>query len=89
MVITMSDVLVKNLETGTEVIFRNVFEVDEVITEFTLHLTNDEQYCFSKAKNSYMWYDTQPIETVKQLEDENSMLRNLIIEICKISFLKW
>jgi hypothetical protein len=85
----MSDVLVKNLETGTEVIFRNVFEIDEIINEFTLHLTNDEQYCFLKAKHSYRWYDTQPIETVKQLEDENSMLRNLIIEICKISFLKW
>lgn len=85
----MGDVLVKNLETGTEVIFRNVFEIDEVINEFTLHLTNDEQYCFLKAKHSYTWYDTQPIETVKQLEDENSMLRNLIIEICKISFLKW
>lgn len=85
----MSDVLVKNLETETEVIFRNIFEIDEIINEFTLHLTNDEKYCFSKTKYSYTNYDTQPIETIKQLEDENSMLRNLIIEICKISFLKW
>ena len=85
----MSDVLVKNLKTGTEVIFRNVSEIDEIINAFTLHLTNDEKYCFSKAKYSYTNYDSQPIETIKQLEDENSMLRNLIIEICKISFLKW
>jgi hypothetical protein len=89
MVITMSDVLVKNLKTGTEVIFRNVSEIGEIINEFTLHLTNDEKYAFLKADCSYTNYDSQPIETIKQLEDENSMLRNLIIEICKISFLKW
>ena len=39
----MSDVLVKNLKTETEVIFRNVSEIDEIINAFTLHLTNDEK----------------------------------------------
>jgi hypothetical protein len=85
----MSNVLVKNLKTETEVIFRNVFEIDETINDFTLRLTNDEKYAFLKSDCSYTNYDSQPIETIKQLEDENSMLRNLIIEICKISFLKW
>ena len=85
----MSDVLVKNLKTETEVIFRNVSEIDETINEFKLRLTNGEKYAFFKSDCSYTNYDSQPIETIKQLEDENSMLRNLIIEICKISFLKW
>lgn len=85
----MSDVLVKDIETGTEVTFKNVLRISESKDEFTLHLTNDRKYAFLKADCSYTNYDTQPVETIKQLEDENSMLRNLIIEICKISFLKW
>lgn len=85
----MSDVLVKNLKTGVEVVFKNVSEIGESEDDFTLHLINDEKYVFLKSDCSYTNYDTQPVETIKQLEDENSMLRNLIIEICKISFLKW
>jgi hypothetical protein len=85
----MSDVLVKDIETGVEVIFKNVLEIGESENEFVLHLANDKRYAFIKTDCSYANYDTQPIETIKQLEDENSMLRNLIIEICKISFLKW
>jgi flagellar basal body-associated protein FliL len=89
MVRMMSDVLVKDIETGIEVIFKNVLEISENEDEFTLHLISDKTYTFLKAGCSYMNYDSQPIETIEQLEDENSMLRNLIIEICKISFLKW
>lgn len=85
----MSDVLVKDFETGTEVIFKNVLGIGESEDDFTLHLANDKKHAFLKSCCSYTNYDTQPIETIKQLEDENSMLRNLIIEICKISFLKW
>lgn len=85
----MSDVLVKNLKTGVEVVFKNVSEIGESEDDFTLHLINDEKYVFLKSDCSYTNYDTQPVETIKQLEDENSMLRNLIIEICKTSFLKW
>lgn len=85
----MSDVLVKNLKTGVEVVFKNVSEIGESEDDFTLHLINDEKYVFLKSDCSYTNYDSQPVETIKQLEDENSMLRNLIIEICKISFLKW
>ena len=85
----MSDVLVKDIKSGTEVIYKNVSEVSENETEFTLRLTNDERYAFIKGYYDFVNYDTQPIEAIKQLEDENSMLRNLIIEICKISFLKW
>lgn len=85
----MSDVLVKDFETGVEVVFKNVSEIGESKDEFILHLINDKKYAFIKSDCSYTNYDSQPIETVKQLEDENSMLRNLIIEICKISFLKW
>jgi hypothetical protein len=85
----MSDVLVKDIETGVEVIFKNVLEISESKDEFTLCLANDKKYAFLKSDCSYTNYDTQPVEAIKQLEDENSMLRNLIIEICKISFLKW
>lgn len=85
----MSDVLVKYIETGTEVLFKNVLGIGDSKDEFTLHLANDKKYTFLKADCSYTNYDTHPVETIKQLEDENSMLRNLIIEICKISFLKW
>ena len=84
----MSDVLVKNLETGTEIIFKNVPKIDENEVDFKVCFASDE-YFFLKDKFSYTNYDSQPVETIKQLEDENSMLRNLIIEICKISFLKW
>mgnify|MGYP003505349221 FL=1 len=85
----MSDVLVKDIETGIEVIFKNVLEIGENEDEFTLHLISDKTYAFLKSCCSYTNYDSQPVETIKQFEDENSMLRNLIIEICKISFLKW
>lgn len=85
----MSDVLVKDIETGVEVIFKNVLEIGESEDDFTLHLANDKKYAFLKPVCSYTNYDSQSIKTIKQLEDENSMLRNLIVEICKISFLKW
>jgi hypothetical protein len=85
----MSDVLVKDIETGVEVIFKNVLGIGESKDDFTLHLANDKEYTFLKSCCSYTNYDSQSIKTIKQLEDENSMLRNLIIEICKISFLKW
>jgi hypothetical protein len=80
---------VKDFEKGTEVMFKNVLGIDESKDEFTLYLANDKKYAFLKSDCNYTNFDTQPIETIKQLEDENSMLRNLIIEICKISFLKW